>query len=371
MKFSDFFANLRMKIMSDKRILSGVAATVVAIVSVGGYLGYQELAKRWVVPMVSGTNFSLEYRKIPFNTKSIDIVFSTALDPVSLTTKNIALSPFIEGKADLKDENTVSYTLDKNLIIGETYTLTIGSDIRSVYGKTLGNEQVFTIEAIAGAESTKILPSGKLENLGQNIVVLFNIPMVPLTNLDERDKLPCPLEIIPKIEGKCQWTNGNVLEFIPSKPLEMATKYHLKVSDIPGLLYPLINTLEDDIITPELSVSVASLEFDPKNGIELITTAPVNISDLLTNLALTKGNDVMKANIMPVKSENNRESETHFIVASLSAPFLYSTDYRITIKKGLKPKYGTESLVADYNVTARGSDFLSASQVFRKIYNSS
>jgi len=29
------------------------------------------------------------------------------------------------------------------------------------------------------------------------------------------------------------------LEFIPNKPLELATKYHLKVSDKPGLLYPL------------------------------------------------------------------------------------------------------------------------------------
>jgi len=371
MKLPDFFANLRMKIMTDKRILSGVVATMVAIISIGGYLGYQELTKRWMVPMVSGANFSLEYRKIPFNTKSIDIVFSTALDPASLTTKNITLSPFVEGKANLKDGNTVSYALDKNLAIGETYTLTISSDIRSVYGKTLGNEQIFTIEAIAGAESTKILPSGKLENLGQNIVVLFNIPMVPLTNLDARDKLPCPLEITPKVEGKCKWTNGNVLEFIPSKPLEMATKYHLKVSDVPGLLYPLINTLEDDIVTPELSVSVASLEFDPKNGIELITTAPVSVSDLLANLTLIKGKDTMQANIVPVKNKDNRESETHFIVASLSVSFLYSTDYRITIKKGLKPKYGTESLVADYNVTVRGSDFLSQSQVYQKMYNAS
>lgn len=59
----------------------------------------------------------------------------------------------------MKNGNTISYALDKKLQIGEMYTLTIGSGIRSVYGKELGNEQIFTIEAIAGAVATKILPS--------------------------------------------------------------------------------------------------------------------------------------------------------------------------------------------------------------------
>lgn len=46
MKLSELFVNIHIKIMADKRIISGVIATVIAIVSVGGYLGYQELAKR-------------------------------------------------------------------------------------------------------------------------------------------------------------------------------------------------------------------------------------------------------------------------------------------------------------------------------------
>lgn len=54
-----------------------------------------------------------------------------------------------------------------------------------------------------------------------------------MTNLDERDMLPCPLTITPKVEGKCKWTAGNILEFVPSKPLESATKYHLSVTNIP------------------------------------------------------------------------------------------------------------------------------------------
>lgn len=149
MKLSDIITTIQTKIVADKRIAVGILAAVVAIVSVLGYIGYQEVLKRWAVPRVSGANFSMEYRKIPFDTKSIDITFSTPLDPNSLTSKNVTLSPFVEGKASIRDGNTVSYTLDKKLVIGETYVLALGSDIKSLYGKELGGEQSFTIEAIA------------------------------------------------------------------------------------------------------------------------------------------------------------------------------------------------------------------------------
>lgn len=319
-----------------------------------------------------GANFSLEYRKIPFDAQSIDITFSSNLDVNSLTAKNVTMSPFIEGKAALKNGNTISYALDKKLIIGETYTLTMGSDIKSAYGKELGSEQVITFEAIAGAAATKILPSGKLENLGQNIIVLFNVPVVGLTNLDERDKLPCPLEITPKIEGKCKWTNGNVLEFVPARPLELATKYHVRVADIAGLLYPLANTLEDDIITPELSLSTETISFDPVRGMMLNTSAPITADALLVSLILTDSKGVkIDARVEAFKPSDASLSETTFIVTPKNGSFLYTSNYGLSVKKELKPKYGTEPLATDFTVTARSSDFLSTSQVFRKIYSAS
>jgi hypothetical protein len=45
----------------------------------------------------------------------------------------------------------------------------------------------------------KVLPEQQLEDISKNMVVFFNMPMVPLTNLDIKDTLPCPLEITPKI----------------------------------------------------------------------------------------------------------------------------------------------------------------------------
>ena len=70
----------------------------------------------------------------------------------------------------------------------------------SAHGVKLGDDFIYNFKAIGGAKATKILPDGSAENLSQNITVLFNIPVVPLTTLDNRDKLPCPITITPKLE---------------------------------------------------------------------------------------------------------------------------------------------------------------------------
>lgn len=196
--------------------------------------------------------------------------------------------------------------------------------------------------------------------------------MVPLTNLDARDKLPCPLEITPKVEGKCKWTNGNVLEFVPTKSLELATKYHLRVTNIAGLLYPLINTLEEDILTPELTISTDTNSFDPVRGLVIKTSAPVDETALASALTLTSANgDKIEAKIARVTDNLGIMSETDFIVTPRSGAFLYASSYGLQVAKGLKPKYGTEALATDFKVLARSADFLSSSEVYRKIYSAS
>ena len=172
MKVPAFFARVgqivssyKDQIKSDKRVYMPLVAFLVIVVALSGYFGYKQVSMRWDIPEVMGANFSLEYRKIPFDVTSLDIIFSSDMDPASVTSKSITLSPFIEGKASVKNGNIISYTLDRKLTIGEKYTLTIASSVASKYGISLGHDLIITFEAIAGAKATKILPSGHLDNL--------------------------------------------------------------------------------------------------------------------------------------------------------------------------------------------------------------
>lgn len=79
----------------------------------------------------------------------------------------------------------------------------------------------------------------------------------------------------------------------------------------------------------------------------------------------------MSADVRPVLNDDKTESETRFTIIAKSPSFLYSKTYALTVKKGLKPKYGTEPLAADFTVTAPSRDFLTYSEVIRQIYDAS
>lgn len=90
------YARYKNIIQSDRRIYIPLVAFLVVLIALGGYLASREIASRMSVPSVSGANFSLEYRKVPFDVKSLDITFSTDLEETSVTPKSVTLAPFVE-----------------------------------------------------------------------------------------------------------------------------------------------------------------------------------------------------------------------------------------------------------------------------------
>ncbi len=86
------------------------------------------------------------------------------------------------------------------MTLGETYTISVDSGLRARNGKSLTENYEIDLRATDRAHATAIFPSGRLDDLGRPITILWNIPMIPLTNLDEKDELPCPIKITPTIE---------------------------------------------------------------------------------------------------------------------------------------------------------------------------
>ncbi len=125
---------------------SVLVAFVLAAVSAFGYLQFREFT---AVPSVSGANFSLEYRKIPFDVPSVDFTFSTDLDPASITAESVKVSPALLGAPTLKDGNVVSFALTEKMKIGEKYAFSLSADIASKRGKKMDREATFEVEAVA------------------------------------------------------------------------------------------------------------------------------------------------------------------------------------------------------------------------------
>ncbi len=189
--------------------------------------------------------------------------------------------------------------------------------------------------------------------------------MVRMTNLTERDTLPCPLTITPKVEGKCVWTNTSILEFIPSTSLQGATRYRLEVIGTAGLLHTLSGSSTSDIMTTPLRVSVSG-EFSPLSGISLMTNVPVNLDNLSvsTELFLENGTGTenqgikIESIITPDKNESGALSETSFTITPRSQSYTYNTNYTVKVHTTLKPKYGTEPLGQEVNGSLHTNDFV-------------
>lgn len=192
----------------------------------------------------------------------------------------MSFSPFVEGKAELKDNGkTISYVLDGKLKAGEQYLLTISPDVSSVYGVKFGEERRYLIEAIGSAMVTKILPEGKIDDLSKEVAVLFNIPMVNLTNLDSRDKFPCPIEIEPKTEGDCRWISTNAVSFRPKTTWGLSTRYTVRVKPSEALNYPLKNGKESVFETTDFQLTVQK-DFRIADGISVISNAQITAQEL-------------------------------------------------------------------------------------------
>lgn len=73
-------------------------------------------------------------------------------------------------------------------------------------------------------------PQGMIQSIDQfySVVVVFNMPMVPLQALPEGDGSG-PLIIRPAVKGRFRWLGSNTLAFTPTDRLQLASKYDVTI----------------------------------------------------------------------------------------------------------------------------------------------
>lgn len=322
------------------------------------------ITKRLEIPKVIGANFSINYRKIPFDTTTLEINFSSNLSSDSINNKTITLNPFIEWKTELKNWNTIIYKLNQKLEIWQEYSLTISDNVKWEYWRSIGKSYNYIFEAISWAKVTKILPENILNDISQNLLVLFNIPLIPLTSLDNKDKLPCPVTITPKIDGKCKWTWWNVVEFIPTKYWEGSTEYKVTVESSSWLLYPLKEKKEISFKTPVLQFILEN-SFSPRDWINFISNYPVNQVDIEKNLTLKDWDKILPAKLISIEW-----SETRFSIKPVSGNYFYWKYYSVSIEKWIKPKYWNIISTNSNFINSKSVDFTKSIEIYQNVISS-
>lgn len=315
---------------------------------------------------VQASNFDTNYRKIPVDIWYIDFTLSKKINEKSITDKSIVLSPKIDGQVKVIWENTLRYLFLSPLKVGQSFNVSLSGDIEASDSTKLWAYN-YDIVVSQQARVTRITPNGKLDNLGQNIAVFFNLPMIPFTDITSKEHLPCPLKIEPAIEGMCKWTTSSVLEFIPKESLKGATKYSVSVPSTGGLLYPFQSWSGAVIETAHLQVFTSD-NFSASNGMELRFNFPVNVDALQASLEVNQNKNWKLVN-KSIKLIPSKESESVFTIMLMGEKFQYNSGYEITVKKWLFPKFWNIPLDTDFKKITHSYPFLRQVDTYRNIFS--
>ncbi len=312
---------------------------------------------------VVGWNFDLNYKKLPIWEDYVDFVFNYDIDSSLVNTWNVILSPSIPWELSVKWKNTVRFTFSSERKIGDNIEFTFLKNIKSLDWISPIEDINFLIESVWEVKVVKVNPEWVLNNLNQNFAVFFNMPIVPLTDLDSRDTLPCPIEFTPTVKWTCKWTTTSVLEFIPEEPLHWATDYKVSVLDKPWLLYSIWEAKTVDVKTPDLNVYLNN-SFQVSEWIPLRFNFPVSREELKSKLHLSSNN--IEKNILIT---NKEWSETIYYVKMENESYDYWWVYSLSIDSWLKSKYWNRAMNRSVRLNISSNNFLSSVNIYRNIYS--
>jgi hypothetical protein len=312
-------------------------------------------------PILLGWNFDLNEKKLPVSVDHIDFLFSEDLDKKTILKENISITPNLEWNFSLINSNTVRFILENKLNVWDNFLFTFSDKIKSTKWKNI-DETNFELEIVSNAKVIKINPEWNIDNLNQNISVFFSLPMVPLTDLDSRDNLPCPIKISPNVEWKCSWTTTSVLEFVPENRLFWSTDYEISVNDMEWLLYPLVDTATWSIKTPRLDFYFND-NFNVNDWLKFSSNFDVSLDEINDNVKLYD-NKWDELSYISSKEKNN------FILKLKDTSFDYETNYNLKINSEIKSVNWNIVFDKKINKNITSFWFLNRVDVFKSIYSS-
>ncbi len=319
-------------------------------------------------PKLIAANFDFNYRKIPFDVWHIDFTLSQDLDPNTITKENFTINPKIDWELSQISPNTIRYKFLENPKVWQDISISLSDKIMSVDWKNLDKNYEYIVSVVNSANVTKITPNQKLDNLSQNLSVFFNIPMVPLTSLENKDSYLCPLEITPKIDWTCKWISSSVFEFTPNNWWQWATNYKIDIVDKWWLLYKIWSQASAEIKTTKLDLSV-NKEFSVKDNINLNFNFPVSIESLYTKLNIFEIDKNWNKQKKEYVLYNDNLNESNVVVSLKWDNYIYDKTYKVEISKWLNSKYGNISTSFPKEFETKSFPLLKEFEVFQYVYS--
>lgn len=165
---------------------------------------------------------------------AIQLVFDRAMDR-SAVESAFQVYPATPGEIKWTDDRTLVFTPAQKLQRAGVYDVVIDQRARDAQGAPLNQAYQFRFATAGYLEVAQVIPAPATADAepGSTITVIFNRPIVPLTNLDAQQNFPQPVRLTANntpIEGTGEWLNTSIYVFRPAQPLPGGTIINAAVS---------------------------------------------------------------------------------------------------------------------------------------------
>ena len=167
----------------------------------------------------------------------IQLVFDRAMDRSAVETA-FQIYPSTKGSFAWKDDQTVVFTPAEKLARAGVYDVVLDQRAKDAKGAPLNQAYQFRFATTGYLEVAQVIPAqGTIDAEPlTKITVIFNRPVVPLTNLAAMKEFPQPVKLSingQAVAGQGEWLNTSVYVFTPAQPLPGGVVIDAKVEANP------------------------------------------------------------------------------------------------------------------------------------------
>ncbi len=157
------------------------------------------------------------------------VEFNQPMDPKSLEGQ-VRIEPAVPGQWVVQDRRLVFQPAEP-LQPATAYRVVLGAGVKSSAGLPLADEVVLRFQTVGNLRVSQTQPADGAAEVERDIAitVIFNRPVVPLTDLKRGQGLPQPLRLEPPVAGTGEWLNTSIYIFRPAEGLAGSTTYRATV----------------------------------------------------------------------------------------------------------------------------------------------
>ena len=286
----------------------------------------------------------------------IQLIFDRAMDR-SAVESAFQIYPATKGSFGWKDERTVVFTPAEKLARAGIYDVVLDQRARDANGAPLNQAYQFRFATAGYLEVAQVVPAqGTIDaEAATKITVIFNRPVVPLTNLAALESFPQPVKLSingQAVEGKGEWLNTSVYAFTPARPLPGGVVINATVQASPDGK-PLVDTDGNPLaadyswqfgVTPPKVVTIT-----PNNGAALVGietpivvqfNQPISLASAQQHVSLTSSEGQAVALNMSVLSET--------LTVTPTSRLAFETAYVVKVSAGLTSEAGGSGMQETY-----------------------